>query len=324
VSTARVRLGVLLRPALVGAALVAVLVPATAAKADPTPSQIASQISSESERLEQVVEQYNKVTEDLKASQAAAAGLAAQLQPLSVQLDEASKIVSQLAVRAYQGGTIAELSAMFAATDPSRVIDQMTTLDQVSRIERTRIASATEAKTRFDAESARLTQVIADQTAQQQALDAQKAEIDANLAKLNELKRQVNVQTQSSGTRYTGPIPAVSGAAGIAVSFAYNAIGTPYVWAGASPSGYDCSGLTMAAWGAAGVSLPHNAAMQWNKLPHISRDALAPGDLVFYSSLGHVGIYVGDGQIIHAPTFGDHVRLASVDVMPPYGYARPG
>jgi cell wall-associated NlpC family hydrolase len=319
-----VRLGVLVRPALVGAALVAVLVPATAAKADPTPSQIASQISSESTRLEQVVEQYNKVTEDLKASQAAAAGLAAQLQPLGVQLDEASKLVSQLAVRAYQGGAVAELSAMFAVTDPTKVIDQMTTLDQVSRIERTRIASATEAKTRFDAESARLAQVIADQTAQQQALDAQKTEIDANLARLNELKRKVNSQTQSSAARYTGPIPAVSGAAGIAVSFAYNAIGTPYVWAGASANGYDCSGLTMAAWGAAGVYLPHNAAMQWNKLPHISRDALAPGDLVFYSGLNHVAIYVGDGQIIHAPTFGDHVRLASVDVMPPYGYGRPG
>jgi len=324
VSTARMRLGVLLRPALVGAALMAVLMPATAAKADPTPSQIASQISSESARLEQVVEQYNKVTEDLKASQAAADQLAAQIQPLSVQLTEASKLVSQLAVRAYQGGAAAELSAMFAVTDPATVVDRMTTMDQVSRIERNRITAATDAKTRFDAESTKLSQTIADQTAQQQALDAQKKEIDANLAQLNELKRKVNGQTQSGGARYTGPIPSVSGAAGVAVSFAYNAIGTPYVWAGASPSGYDCSGLTMAAWAAAGVSLPHNAAMQWNKLPHIGRASLAPGDLVFYSGLNHVGIYVGDGQIIHAPTFGDHVRLASVDVMPPYGYARPG
>jgi cell wall-associated NlpC family hydrolase len=63
--------------------------------------------------------------------------------------------------------------------------------------------------------------------------------------------------------------------------------------------------------------------MQWNALPHISRVSLSPGDLVFYSRLGHVGIYVGNGQIIHAPHAGDHVRLASVDVMPPYGYARP-
>ena len=118
-------------------------------------------------------------------------------------------------------------------------------------------------------------------------------------------------------------MPEVSGAAGVAVRFAYAAIGTPYVWAGSGPNGYDCSGLTQAAWRAAGRSLPHNAAMQWNALPHIGRAALSPGDLVFYSGLGHVGIYVGNGQIIHAPHAGDHVRLASVDVMPPYGYARP-
>jgi len=64
--------------------------------------------------------------------------------------------------------------------------------------------------------------------------------------------------------------------------------------------------------------------MQWNALPHISRASLRPGDLVFYSGLGHVGIYVGNTQIIHSPTFGDHVRVASVDIMSPYGYARPG
>jgi NlpC/P60 family len=81
--------------------------------------------------------------------------------------------------------------------------------------------------------------------------------------------------------------------------------------------------LRRAAWRAAGRSLPHNAAMQCNALPHISRASLSPGDLVFYSRLGHVGIHVGNGQIIHAPHAGDHVRLASVDVMPPYGYARP-
>ena len=72
------------------------------------------------------------------------------------------------------------------------------------------------------------------------------------------------------------------------------------------------------------MSLPHNAAMQYNQLAHISRSQLRPGDLVFYSGLGHVGIFVGNGQIIHAPTFGEVVKLSSVDVMPPYGYARVG
>jgi cell wall-associated NlpC family hydrolase len=106
------------------------------------------------------------------------------------------------------------------------------------------------------------------------------------------------------------------------VTFAYNAIGTPYVYGAEGPDGYDCSGLTKAAWRAAGKSLPHNAAQQWSVVVHISRSALKPGDLVFYSGLGHVAIYVGDGKVIHAPRPGESVKLASVDMMPPYGYGR--
>ncbi|MFC7480852.1 C40 family peptidase [Luedemannella flava] len=78
----------------------------------------------------------------------------------------------------------------------------------------------------------------------------------------------------------------------------------------------------MAAWRAAGYSLPHNAAMQYNQLPKIGRSQLKPGDLVFYSGLGHVAIYVGSGKVIHAPTFGEVVKIAPVDMMSPYGYAR--
>ena len=116
----------------------------------------------------------------------------------------------------------------------------------------------------------------------------------------------------------------MSGKAGVAVRYAYNAIGTPYVWAAEGPNGYDCSGLTLAAWRAAGKSLPHNAAMQWDKVAHIGRGSLQPGDLVFYSGLGHVALYVGSGKVIHAPTFGESVKLASVDMMSPYGYGRVG
>jgi cell wall-associated NlpC family hydrolase len=79
----------------------------------------------------------------------------------------------------------------------------------------------------------------------------------------------------------------------------------------------------MAAWAAAGVSLPHNAAEQWGVVSHISRGALQPGDLVFYLGLGHVAIYVGNNQVIHAPQAGEDVKLASVDMLTPYGYGRP-
>ncbi|MFD0594195.1 C40 family peptidase [Catellatospora coxensis] len=106
------------------------------------------------------------------------------------------------------------------------------------------------------------------------------------------------------------------------MAFAYKQLGKPYVWAADGPNGYDCSGLTLAAWRAAGVSLYHQAATQWREVAHISRSQLLPGDLVFYSGLGHVALYVGSGKVIHAPTTGEVVKIASVDMMSPYGYGR--
>ena len=83
-----------------------------------------------------------------------------------------------------------------------------------------------------------------------------------------------------------------------------------------------CSGLTLAAWRAAGKSLPHNAAAQYSATARISRSSLRPGDLVFYRSLGHVGLYVGNNQIIDAPHEGAYVNVRSINIMPPYGYGR--
>ncbi|WP_344336442.1 C40 family peptidase, partial [Streptomyces globosus] len=121
------------------------------------------------------------------------------------------------------------------------------------------------------------------------------------------------------------PAPPADGSrAARAVAVAYGAVGKPYVWGATGPGAYDCSGLTQAAWRAAGVSLPRTTYTQINAGRRVSRGELAPGDLVFfYSGVTHVGLYIGNGQMIHAPRPGSTVRVAPIDSMPWAGASRP-
>ena len=89
-------------------------------------------------------------------------------------------------------------------------------------------------------------------------------------------------------------------------------LGKPYVWGAAGPSYFDCSGLVMYVYAQVGVSLPHNAAAQYGYGSPVSYGDLQPGDLVFFEGLGHVGIYIGGGQFIHAPHTGDVVKISSL------------
>ncbi|HEY6960974.1 MAG TPA: NlpC/P60 family protein [Gaiellaceae bacterium] len=113
------------------------------------------------------------------------------------------------------------------------------------------------------------------------------------------------------------PPPTHSDVANIALS----QLGVPYVWGGSSPSGFDCSGLVMWSFAQVGVSLPHSSYAQYGMGVPVSRDQLQPGDLVFFDGLGHVGIYIGNGEFVHAPHTGDVVKISNLDGYPGYNGA---
>jgi peptidoglycan DL-endopeptidase CwlO len=119
--------------------------------------------------------------------------------------------------------------------------------------------------------------------------------------------------TPAPPPRSGGTPPPASTIGGRAVQIAETQLGVPYVWGGASPSGFDCSGLTMWVYAQLGISLPHFTGGQWVAGPHVPYDQLAPGDLVFFEpTIGHVGIYIGGGSFIHAPHTGDVVKISSL------------
>ena len=117
----------------------------------------------------------------------------------------------------------------------------------------------------------------------------------------------VGATASASGTTVAPPSQ-YGGVVGIAMRY----LGTPYVWGGSGPGGFDCSGFVAYVYAQVGVSLPHYTGAQWNMGVSIARSDLEPGDLVFFDGLGHVGIYIGGGQFIHAPHTGDVVKISSM------------
>ncbi len=118
----------------------------------------------------------------------------------------------------------------------------------------------------------------------------------------------VTAPSQPSQPSTPAPPARYGGVVGIAMRY----LGTPYVWGGASPSGFDCSGFVMYVFSQIGVSLPHSSYAQYGYGSAVSRSDLQPGDLVFFDGLGHVGIYIGGGSFIHSPHTGDVVKISSL------------
>jgi peptidoglycan DL-endopeptidase CwlO len=318
-----------LRSALVCIALAAlVMVPTSPAHAEPTLAELEARIDAAWRELEPLIEQYNRVRSELRANQQLSEELADEIAPLELKMSVAMAELEVIAARQYKGGSMSALNSLLASGSPTTFVEQLALLDIVVRDQRQQIEAARAARDDYEQEKTKTDELIAEQEAQQADLEARADRIEADIARLEELARQARArQQQQQASAQTGSCPAVasSGPGAVAAEFACAQLGKPYVWGANGPDAYDCSGLTQQAWAAAGVSLTHYTGAQWNEGRPVSRAEAIPGDLVFfYSDLSHMGLYIGNGMMVHAPRPGEVVRMRSIDIMPIAGFRRPG
>jgi peptidoglycan DL-endopeptidase CwlO len=305
---------------------VAGLLPVSA-HAEPSVPEVERQLDKAWEKLEPVIEQYNKVHSQLKASQKRSAEVAGRLRPLQAQVDEAVGRVGGIAARQYMLGRPSGLEALLSTGAPQTFADRLAVLNYIARSNAQQVAGVAMLRDRYAADLRGLELLVAQQKKQDAELAAKKKVIQAEIDRLQRLRTRLGVPPASKRSLYIGTCPAVyAGApAGVAVRTACAQIGKPYVWGADGPGSFDCSGLTQYAWNAAGVSLTHFTGAQWREGTAVSRSDLRPGDLVFfYSDLHHVGIYVGNGLMVHASRSGVPVKMARIDRGVPYmGGRRP-
>jgi cell wall-associated NlpC family hydrolase len=230
-------------------------------------------------------------------------------------------------VFAYKGGSLSAFNAVLVSGSPTGLVDRVAVLDQFAARQQMQLKNVVELRQRYDAQKAPLLALIADLTKTEAQLAAKEKQINAEIERLQDMRLQAYGSTGGTGSLrpVACPVSYPGGAAGVAIKFACAQIGKPYRFGAEGPGAFDCSGLVLAAWGRAGVSLPHNAAAQRRATKSVSRAKLRPGDLVFYyNDIHHVGLYAGNGWLVHASRAGEPVKMKRVDDAPIHSYGRPG
>ncbi|NEK87462.1 NlpC/P60 family protein [Blastococcus saxobsidens] len=226
----------------------------------------------------------------------------------------------------------AQASAEQAAAEAQQQVDRVTA--ERARLDE-QIALYQAQYDRLDAEEQRASRAAAERHAMEQAAAAPEQEpapaaeqepaasAPADSAPAPAPRAAAAAPAPAPAVAAPAPVAGGSGAARKAVETALAQVGDPYVWAAAGPNAFDCSGLTQFAYTAAGINLPHSSRMQSQMGTPVSRSALQPGDLLFfYSPVSHVGMYVGNGQMVHASTSGVPVKVAPIDSMGNFTSAR--
>ncbi|MFF1835294.1 NlpC/P60 family protein [Streptomyces sp. NPDC058231] len=324
--------------AFAGAATAAALPGSAHAAPQPTPAQVKAKVDRLYHDAEVATEQYNGAKEKATAAARSLDALRDEAARRADRLNESRRALGSLAAAEYRSGGLDPAVQLLLSSDPDQYLQRASYVEraadrQAAEVDKVRRQVAEIAQLRAEAKEqlATLTARRADLEKHRTAVRTGLAEAQQLLDTLSPAERTAYDRSDTArgagradrGAPRLGAVQAPNARAAEAISFAFEALGKPYVWGATGPSSYDCSGLTQAAWRSAGVSLPRTTYTQINAGQRISRSELAPGDLVFfYSGVSHVGLYIGDGEMIHAPRPGAPVRVAPIDEMPFAGATR--
>ena len=330
---------------------ISVLPGAAAAGPKANLNQVQRQVDQLNRQAEQAAERYNtakvELTDTTRQLRAARNKYAATKR----RLDAMQVLVGRIAVASYKSGGLDSSVQLLLSDDPTGFLRQAADLTQVTKhqdhlladMQAARLSAAVDRKAVAE-QQARAKDLQGEIAAEKRTIEGKLATARALLGRLEAKQRAQLMSIRQAATdralgarsdamrasrssrdgdfpTYDGP---ASGRAAVAVKTAFAQLGDPYVWGAAGPGSFDCSGLTMYSWGAAGVSLPHSSSAQYSAVPHVSISNLQPGDLVFYySPISHVGIYIGGGRVIDAPYPGLSVHISGLYSMPLVGAGRP-
>lgn len=296
---------------------------------------------------------YNKAEEEVEEQQQRVDTLLDEAAEAAEQVNESRRTLGSYAAAQYRHGAggLSDTATLLLSTDPQSYFDQAHLLDRLGDREQEALNDFTANQQEAERASEEAGEALTELEEQEDELQEQKDTVQDKLAEarslLDELTDEEEAayeelerleeeeaerearearqreQEQAEDDASGGSDASDSSLGAQAVAYAEDQLGKPYVWGATGPDSYDCSGLTQAAWRAAGVDIPRVTYDQVDYGTRISRGELQLGDLVFYyDDYSHVGIYAGNGQIIHAPKPGDVVKYESIDAMPVSAYVR--
>jgi len=317
------------------AAAAAVVLSAQAADAapgaKPSKDEVKSKVDKLYEEAEKATEAYNGAREKQGKLEKEISILQDKVARGQDELNQLRDGIGTMASAQYRSGSIDPSIQLFLSADPDDFLDKASTLDQLSGQQVEALKKIQEKQRELAQERQEATDKLEDLASTRTELGKKKKEVQGKLADaqklLNSLTAQERAALQADQARasrdsmrnaLSGSTASASGRAGAAFAAAQSVIGSPYVYGASGPSSFDCSGLTSWAYAQAGVSIPRTSQAQANAGTRIySQSDLRVGDLVlFYGDLHHIGLYAGNGQVLHAPHTGASVRYESIGNMP--------